>query len=54
MGGFGFGQGFFGEYAIGGTAPPDFPVQADVIIEVRADVGFIEVREDVGVIEVRE
>jgi hypothetical protein len=52
MGGLGFGQGYFGEYSTGGTTPPDFPVQADYIIGVRADVGVIEVRADVGVVEV--
>ena len=53
MGSFGFGQGFFGMYALGGTAPPEQPVEASVIINVRADVGFIEVTEDVGYIDVR-
>ena len=45
MGGMAFGQGYFAQYATGGTVPPDFPAIEDVTILVDADVEVILVPE---------
>jgi hypothetical protein len=45
MGGLGFGQGYFAQYATGGTVPPDFPAIEDCIILVDADVEVVLVPE---------
>ena len=47
MGGLGFGQGYFGQYATGGTVPPDFPAEADCLVLIPADVGMVMVQGDV-------
>ena len=52
MGGLGFGQGYFGQYSLGGTVPPDTPATADITVEVRAAVDTVQVHADVGVIQV--
>lgn len=37
MGGFGFGQGFFGQYSVGGDAPDETPFGRTHALLARAD-----------------
>jgi hypothetical protein len=43
MGGFGFGQGYFGQYATGGTVPPSIPTEFADFIVVDEQGRWIEV-----------